>query len=306
MGAGIESPANAVGTKPALQMQETRSGPDPFLDSDEEVPMRLRLIAAIMGLAMASFVFAQTSATFTLRSGERVAGQLIDLNARGFAVQVSDQERRIAPDQVVMIDFGTGDVSEPGELEKLGAGQALAVLRSGEVIQGQFYDIGGRTPLMLTFKTSSGERQFTSNDVRRIYMSRPSDSGMASTSPGQATHTVTVQGRQQWTPTNITVRRGQTLRFETSGEVMLDRNVGSNPGGNVDMFDREGPVPSAPTGALIGRVGGTAARGGGGTPFLVGDRTSVVMPADGQLFLGINDRVLNDNSGAYEVKITVE
>jgi hypothetical protein len=60
--------------------------------------------------------------------------------------------------------------------------------------------------------------------------------------------------------------------------------------------------------AIITVSSGTAAVGRAFTfqrnrAFLIGDETGVSMPADGELFLGINDSNFNDNSGAFTVKI---
>ena len=50
-------------------------------------------------------------------------------------------------------------------------------------------------------------------------------------------------------------------------------------------------------GGLVGRVGNSA-------PFPIGSNSSgITMPADGRLMLGVNDDNLNDNSGAFFVRI---
>ena len=57
-------------------------------------------------------------------------------------------------------------------------------------------------------------------------------------------------------------------------------------------------MPNALAGALIGRVGNSP-------PFAIGDQTSIEAPAAGQLFLGINDDNVSDNSGQFYVTINV-
>jgi hypothetical protein len=52
-------------------------------------------------------------------------------------------------------------------------GTTQVVLRNGQTIDGQLYDIGGTSPLKLTIKTASGDRELSSNDVARIVMARP-------------------------------------------------------------------------------------------------------------------------------------
>ena len=60
------------------------------------------------------------------------------------------------------------------------------------------------------------------------------------------------------------------------------------------------PLQGVPAGALIGRVGS-------GAPFAIGTNTApITMPANGPLMLGINDDVLNDNSGSYSVNLSRE
>jgi hypothetical protein len=57
------------------------------------------------------------------------------------------------------------------------------------------------------------------------------------------------------------------------------------------------PMPNIPVGAMVGRIGTSA-------PFGIGNLASVQMPASGQLFLGINDDHVADNSGQYNVTLS--
>lgn len=81
----------------------------------------------------------------------------------------------------------------------------------------------------------------------------------------------------------------------------------AGPGGVPGRVDAGTPVEGANLGTLIARVGvvsGWTRRMTGATAaFVIGTHESVVMPNGGQLFLGVNDRGLDDNQGAFEVKI---
>jgi hypothetical protein len=57
-------------------------------------------------------------------------------------------------------------------------------------------------------------------------------------------------------------------------------------------------VPAATHAGLIGKVG-TA-----GKPFLLGSHVQFISPADGNLFLGINDVGLDSNGGQFDVTVT--
>ncbi len=111
---------------------------------------------------------------------------------------------------------------------------------------------------------------------------------------------VVVPSNVVWTNTGINVTRGQGLRFEPSGEIMLSFNGDdiSRPSGTVNLrHNDKAPIPTAPHGALIGRIGN-------GRPFAIGDTTNAFdMSTTGKLFLGVNDDHVADNSGNFVVKI---
>lgn len=281
----------------------------------------MRRLFTTAGLAMLAVGLtvsaAQQPATVHLRSGATLNGQLVDLGGAGFTVRVDGQDRVIPRNDVVLIDFGGAAAPTPPAAQQLAPGSNLALLNSGEVVVGQFYDVGGTVPLRITFRTSGGERNFQGHEVRRIYMDRapvaeivPPIAPLPTPPPGTTT-TVVVPARTAWTSTGISVTRGQQLHFDASGEIVFSpRGHVARPAGSVDnLMDSNAPIPRAPQGALIGRVGGsTSSRRGGGSSsaslFLVGDRTPITMPADGMLFLGVNDSGLNDNSGQFTVRIT--
>ena len=260
---------------------------------------------SIAAMSLTGMAFAQQSATLTLKSGERLSAQLMDLGGVGYTVKVDGQERQIPANDVAAIDFSGGSISD-ADWDKLSSGGQVLILKSGETITGQLVDIGGSSPLRMTFRTPSGERDFSSNDIARIIMSRPANANPPNTAVGSTgsanAQGVTVDAKQQWTPTGITVQRGDWVTFSTSGEVRVggEGNPTAGPDGvNASARAPGAPLANAPTGALIGRVGS-------GTPFLIGSNGRVQMPAAGQLFLGVNDGHLQDNDGAFQVQVARE
>jgi hypothetical protein len=123
--------------------------------------------------------------------------------------------------------------------------------------------------------------------------------GQRSAAPAGA-HTVVVPANVEWTSTTLSVRRGQWLRFEPSGEIRLsfyDDDTATAAGAKNLRLGGKAPIPTIPAGTLIGRVGNRS-------PFSIGDTGQAVqMPADGRLFLGVNDDHVPDNSGNYVVKV---
>ena len=254
-------------------------------------------VAAVCALAVSTQ--AQENATLVLRSGEKVAGQLVDMGGAGFTVRVNGQERKIATNDVSVIDFtGNGDVSEAD----LNRGQTVW-LRNGQTVDGRLYDISGTSPLKLRLKTSTGDREFASSEIGRIVLSRPSSgvatSGSSSTRGIPEGTGVAVPGNAAWTPTGQTVRTGDRLSFSATGEVRLSADASDVANANGSRAGRKSaaaPVPDAAAGALIARVGNSA-------PFPIGENQTVTMPANGQLFLGINDDHVGDNQGGYRVTV---
>jgi len=144
---------------------------------------------AVAGVAYVGAVQAQETATLTLRSGERVMGQLIDLGGVGFTVRVSGQDRQIPTNDVSVIDFTGGTVTNE-DWAKVTGGNQVAILRNGDTINGTLYDIGGASPLRLTFKTSSGEREISASEVSRIILSRTDAAAAAVGTGGAGTATL--------------------------------------------------------------------------------------------------------------------
>jgi hypothetical protein len=244
--------------------------------------------------------YAQDSATLTLRSGEKVSGQLVDLGGVGYTVRVGGTERHIPQNDVSVIDF-TGSLTDADWTSFTGTSKV--VLRNGQTFDGSLYDIGGTSPLRLTIRTANGEREVASNEVARILISRPeAPVATSGTNPTVATPAVpgaiTVLANQAWTSTGVAVRRGQTISLSTTGQVQLSddvNDIADANGARTGRMATNSQLRTVPAGALIGRIGPN------GAPFGVGTQTAIVAPAAGVLFLGVNDDAHGDNKGNYQV-----
>src|SRR6185503_20062468 len=137
--------------------------------------------------------------------------------------RVNGQERQIPTNDVAVIDFtGGGDVSD-AELARLTNGGQTVTLRNGQAIDGTLYDIAGTSPLQITLRTSSGERELSSSEIGRIVLARPTSaavatSGTSSTRGIPEGTGVAVMGNQQWTSTGLTVKQGERVTFSATGE----------------------------------------------------------------------------------------
>jgi hypothetical protein len=268
---------------------------------------RILLASVVCGLVAGNALAQSPSATLVLRSGERVQGQLVDLGGRDYTLQVNGQERRIASGDVAAIEYQSGGQLNSEWQSKLNNGQPIVVLRNGSIIEGRLSDIKGAGSAQLVVVTNSGQRELSVGDVAQIYFSVPPGAASASavaTSGAQATQleagAVSVPGNQSWVDTGIVVRQGQTFNFRTTGQIQLStdaNDVAQSAGAPSGRKAAGAPLPDALAGALIGRVGN-------GPAFAIGNQTSISMPANGRLFLGINDDHVADNSGNFSVVIS--
>lgn len=262
--------------------------------------------SAVLIAALGVTAMAQVGARFVLRNGQQISGELVDMGTSGLEVRSSGQTRKWGIGEVAVVDFTGGSTFPANEVAQAG-GEHLLVLRSGQMIKGTLYDIGGTAPLRVTFSHGGMNHDYTSNDVARIYFAKP---GTATTLPGgttteglsPASGRVRVDATAGWVNTGLQVSQGQTLLFTSTGEVRLSStadDVAGPAGSTKGRFATGSPVPSVLAGALIGRVGN-------GAPFAIGNQTSVPSPGTGLLYLAVNDDALGDNAGAFGVDVTAQ
>jgi hypothetical protein len=270
---------------------------------------RTILALSVVALTVPAIARAQESATITMRSGDKVSGELMDLGGVGFTVKVNGAERQIPANDVAVIDFGGSSMSD-ADWAKIPGSRPSVILRSGEVIPGRLTDIGGSSPLRLTISGRSGNRDVSSSEVSHIVLTRPANAPAASSGSSDSTNAnlasatgsgIVVSARQGWTATGMTVRRNDSYSINANGEVQLsgDANDIATPfGSKSGRKAANAPLPNALAGALIGRIGPN------GQPFAIGSGVTIRMPGDGQLFLGINDDGFDDNRGEFRVDIS--
>jgi hypothetical protein len=273
---------------------------------------RLVLTLALTAFAVPSVSIAQQGhqATVLLRNGDRVAGTLEDVEGGTVYVRVSLHDQRKLPvGDVALIDFVGGASGLPDtELNVARGADHVAFLRGGESLTGRFVDIHGgekepKENFELIFRTTSGEeRRFPLDRVGRIYLGNFPSTTTASSAANSAlpSGAIRVPGNAMWTATPLTVRKGDRVTFNVSGQVQLSEDAGdvAQAAGSLKQRRATGaPLPQNFAGALIARVGNSA-------PFPIGDQKSVTMPADGQLYLGINDDEVSDNRGEFVVQLS--
>lgn len=266
--------------------------------------------AAVLGVVLVSASTADV--TFVLKNGDRVSGTLVYRHTTDFTVVRDGREQTYPSDDIALIQFTGGDPSmneleqlpnvdnNPNELER-----HVFVFRNGNIMRGKLHDIVDN---WFDFDAQAGGRRkhdlselarlyFNPATARRVYNYDARRNEQQTGGAGSGGE-IRVEANRNWTSTGMNVRRGERIAFEASGDIKIGPSVGAGLDGNPDLARRLSyPVRSMAAGGLIGRVGNTA-------PFSIGsNREPIVMPAGGQLQLGINDDNFRDNSGWFTVRI---
>jgi hypothetical protein len=252
------------------------------------------------------------------RNGERVSGRFEAWNRQTDTVyiRVSQPDQRTFPMRdVLVIDVGGSAQNLPAaETDAARGGDHILVTRGGEVLRGRLVNIEGgegsenaSIPRTVTFQ-AGGERRLPLAQISRLYMGNYPQQTVATPAPAPAAAgplapgAIRVPANQQWTATNVTIRRGDRVQFSAQGEIQLSDDGGDRASAAGSLRGRSAPnspVPSVLAGALIGRLGN-------GPPFAIGNQTDALpMPGEGVLWVGINDDEVNDNRGELIVTIRV-
>lgn len=127
---------------------------------------------------------------------------------------------------------------------------------------------------------------------------------------------VAVIGSMDWTDTRLEVKENQEIYFMATGGISLQKanpKAFCGPDG-YPLMTMQQPFSDRNIGALIGKVvkiisieldeeTGEEIRHEIGEKFFIGSESRISIPLSGRLYLGINENVIGDNSGEYEVII---
>ena len=288
--------------------------------------MRRFITTCMLAASAAVVVLANHPATFVMRNGERLNGDLSYKGGTAYTLSGRDYESQ----QVAVVAFVNGDPSaaelgqisavdnNPNELER-----HAFVTRDGKVMLGKLYKFSPDGETITFDARDGGRRDISANDLARIYIN-PGAARSVYSNVGRALQpvatggrvenpvnnpvnapagSITVNGNQPWTDTGINVRKGDMITFSATGRVNVatgnSPDVVADPNGanNFPAPRNNYPFPGMAVGGLIAKVGNDR-------PFGVGTLTHPIsMPDDGRLYLGINDDGFGDNSGAFYVTI---
>ena len=277
---------------------------------------RFLVTAALIVCACAS-IWAAERATFIMTNGERKSGTVVFHGSQGnnviddqFNLGFEGREESYPASQVAAIEFAGGQPSA-NELQMLAKDLSnLLVFRNGQMESGRFINlVNGQT--VVWQNTAGVQMNLPIADVSRLYLNVPSarvaygvtSAAAPSAAAGVGTsgqvvmNGIRVDGNTQWVDSGMVAVRGKRLAFNATGDVNVAPGASAGPAG-TDAMRGNYPVKTVGAGGLIGRIGN-------GAPFAIGSNSQgIVMPANGQLRLGINDDNFADNTGFFTVAIT--
>jgi hypothetical protein len=124
----------------------------------------------------------------------------------------------------------------------------------------------------------------------------------------EAVITVTVPGTVQWVDTGIDLKAGDRVAFTATGTV---EHSAPDAGTAVGPDGDPSPEPTiynliVNNTRLQGRHAGLIGKFGDDVPFSVGSEQNYMWPHAGRLSLGINDNGVDNNSGHFDVTLSIQ
>lgn len=253
------------------------------------------LSTVIVMLALALVAFADT---IRLKDGSIIKGRIVSFNDGKFVVSIGDGSRQrqltLAAADIESITFDSPPA--PAEIKKIavittpyGDDNSTAATKTAKVPV--------KADLPPTVVTTDNTGQIVNASVTK---------NLPSTAPKAkpielSTKVLADNTANGWTNTGWVVKKGQKIRITGSGAISLGKGQTSTASGRYELEDDQKLLKSVPTGALLAVIGDD------NNDFIyIGAEREFTAARDGALFLGINEGNLDDNSGAFDVKIEIE
>ena len=243
------------------------------------------LCASCLVFSLAVLTFADT---IRLKDGSVIKGKIVNFNGGKFTVAVGEGSRQrqmnIKSDDIESIQFDSSQT--PAAYNP-----TLPVTQnSGSTV----ITVGQNNPA-----NPNSPRVVSGTPVQTIPVSNKSPkAAQAIVVNVKVLADNTANG---WTNSGWVVRKGQKIRISGDGRASLGNGRFTDPSGIASLPDNDKLMKNVPTGALIAVIGDD------NNDFIyVGAEREFVATRDGALFLGVNEGNLNDNSGAYNVKIEID
>jgi len=272
--------------------------PDPvrskFFGGNMSFTLKFARAITLVALISVLSIFALAD-TIKLKDGSSIKGKILSFTNGQFVILIGSGERqrqmRFFADEVESIEFDSKPMS-------INASNNNGIDRS-EPNYSTSSD-GNSTIITIGAKPKTTEPQTNSTNESVSPPTNSSNSGVIK--PIQIKVKVLADNTANgWTNTGWVVKKGQRIRINASGRISLGNGRFSGPKGISTLPDEGRLISARPTGSMIAVIGDD------NNDFIfVGESLDFIAERDGALFLGVNEGVLDDNSGSFDVTIEIQ
>ena len=246
------------------------------------------IFCACLVLSVSVFVFADT---IRLKDGSIIKGKIVSFGGGVFTVVISDDTRQrqmtFRADEIESIKFETDATlanmvktpepikTDPPTIRKENDSTIISVGQKDK----------STTPSTTTQPNVTATENTTTDNIKPVELS---------------VKVLADNTSNGWTNSGWVVRKGQKIRITSTGRISLGGGRYASSSGIASLPDGEKLMKDQATGGLIAVIGDD------NNEFIfVGPNHEFVATRDGALFLGVNEGNLNDNSGAFDVKVEI-
>ena len=249
--------------------------------------LKSKFFRVVFALCLAlSVTFPAFADTIRLKDGSIIKGKIVNFNGGKFTVVIEDGTRRrqlsFTADEVESIIFDADSMPNGKPSNQTNAGNnnpESTIITVGQTTK----------PTEPPAASPKTERTETMNTPT------------ATLKPIEINVKVSADGTNNgWTNSGWVVRKGQRIRITGGGRVSLGNGRFSTPDGISSLPDQSKLIPNQPTGGLIAVIGDD-----NNAFIFVGGAREFTAARDGALFLGVNEGNLDDNAGAFDIKIEI-
>lgn len=256
-------------------------------------------------LLVLTLAFAAFADTIRLKNGSMIKGRITGFAAGKFTITIGEGARQrtltFSADEIESIEFdaqpaiASNSRPQREDVRVIPTGTANRPAQNSRVVTTDNVP-ASRPPVQ---QRPTAQQPPAALPQQRPAASSPSPSNI--TKPVELTVSVLADNTANgWTNSGWIVKKGQRIKISGDGEVSIGNGRTTSPGGLYDLDDANKLMQAVPTGALIAVIGDD------NNDFIyVGREREFVAARDGALFLGLNEGNLNDNTGAFTVKIEI-
>lgn len=254
-------------------------------------------------LSLSVFALADT---IRLKDGSIIKGKIVSFGGGKFVVMIGDGSRSrqmsFNADEIEKITFdnqtipttvakSTNDASyqkTPPTITKSGDNTVITVGNKT-----------AKTPPVTTQQTSQTDDEEVIDDVPETNTTSTKTTNVKPIEIG--VKVLADNTSNGWSNSGWVVKKGQKIKITANGRVSLGNGRYASPTGISSLPDAEKLMKTQPTGSLIAVIGDD------NNDFIyVGQTVEFTATRDGALFLGVNEGNLNDNTGAFDVKVEID